>query len=529
MNDLDLLIHRYLEDRSSLTADELDNLVAHLRADDDLASRLHDQLLLDDLLAQKLTLDRRNFVAQVEQRIADLARGPTALSAQVADLSSLAAAEKPVSPLSANLFLASRYALAVVVLLGLAVSVLSLSSLSPRHPVIAKVTEVSGDVSIGDESDATKAEVDSAVESGQRLVVPRGAQVSVRYDDGTEIRVKGDPLGDSLVIFGTEEPGKSKEIRIERGEVVATVKPQPLRFVTPHAVATAPASTPSTLRLVVAEDSTLLDVSEGKVRFDRLFDKRPLDITANESGLASRDKLELKNLTWPDRRDGLSFLLSPLEAAKNDNKPLTMERSPETRRLRPAALETRGEATLLESRLFYELNGGYLFSSAAGPAISNVSSGGSELTLEAIFCPASLDQAGPARILALSDESDDPDFALGQDGPEVTFCMRTEAKQPATPSRVPIQSADTPVHVTVTYRNGELSVYQDGMLIARSKDLWGSLRGWRSGPLTAGADASGNNPWRGILEAFALYNRCLEPSEVVRNVRNYKLLAGRGM
>jgi hypothetical protein len=94
---------------------------------------------------------------------------------------------------------------------------------------------------------------------------------------------------------------------------------------------------------------------------------------------------------------------------------------------------------------------------------------------------------------------------------------------------MPIQSSDSPLHMTVTYRNGELTVYRDGMAIARSKDLWGSLGGWRSGPLTAGADASGKNPWRGILEAFALYNRCLEPGEVARNARNYRLLAGRGM
>jgi len=47
--------------------------------------------------------------------------------------------------------------------------------------------------------------------------------------------------------------------------------------------------------------------------------------------------------------------------------------------------------------------------------------------------------------------------------------------------------------------------------------------------LTVGADASGEHPWRGILEAFALYNRCLEPGEVARNARNYRLLAGRGM
>ena len=529
MNNLDLLIHRYLEDRSSLSDHELDELITVLRGDPELAASLRDQLLVDDLLAQKLALDRRNFVAQVEQRIADLARGTQALKEQVADLSSLAAAERPISKIAGQIQMAARYALAIAVLGALAGGLFALRSLTPKHPAIAKVTEVSEGVTIGEANDASPAEVDGALESGQRIVVPRGGSIAIRYEDGTEIRVKGD-AGDSLVIFGAEEPGKPKEIHIERGVVVANVKPQllgPVRFVTPHAVAIAP---PATLRLVVADDSTLLDVSEGNVRFDRLFDKSTLGVSANQSGLASRDTLQIRQLMWPDRRDGLAYLYSPLEAAENENKPLMLARNPETRRLRPTELEPRGRATLLESRLFYELNGGYLFDSVAGPAISDVSRGGSELTLEAIFSPASLEQAGPARIVALADESDDPDMALAQDGPEVTFCLRTtDAKQPATSSRVSIQTADTPMHLTVTYRNGELIVYRDGIEIARSKDLLGSLAAWRSGPLTVGADASGKNPWRGILEAFALYNRCLEPGEVARNARNYRLLAGRGM
>jgi hypothetical protein len=68
------------------------------------------------------------------------------------------------------------------------------------------------------------------------------------------------------------------------------------------------------------------------------------------------------------------------------------------------------------------------------------------------------------------------------------------------------------------------------MEVARWQDVLGSLAAWRrDGPLTAGADASGERSWRGVIEAIAVYNRCLEPSEVARNARNYKLLAGRGM
>jgi len=197
------------------------------------------------------------------------------------------------------------------------------------------------------------------------------------------------------------------------------------------------------------------------------------------------------------------------------------------RQFRVAPLEPCGETTFLEARWYYELNGGYLVSKA-GKDIINASRGGSELTLEAIFLPASLNQAGPAWIVSLADENEDPDFALAQDGSDFTFALRTDAQSPpAAPPRLAINAADTPLHLTVTYRLGELIAYRDGMEIARSKDLWGSLAAWRpsGGRLTVGADASGKHPWRGIMEAFALYNRCLEPGEVARNARNYRLLA----
>ena len=78
---------------------------------------------------------------------------------------------------------------------------------------------------------------------------------------------------------------------------------------------------------------------------------------------------------------------------------------------------------------------------------------------------------------------------LGDDAPVV---LLDEHRQPT--GRLPksqVHHAETPLHLTLTYRNGELVAYRDGMQIARSTDLWGSLAAWRSGPLTVGADASG--------------------------------------
>jgi hypothetical protein len=279
----------------------------------------------------------------------------------------------------------------------------------------------------------------------------------------------------------------------------------------------------------VTNDETLVEVKEGKVQLNRAGDNRPLVVAANETGTASRETQQIRTLTWPYRRDGLAYLFSPLESTPKENKPLTVVRDAETRSFRTSPLEPRGEAALMESRLFYELNGGYLVANDAGSDIFNAGRGGSELTVEAVFSPASMDQAGPARIVALADEGDEPDFALEQEGQDFMICIKTDAQSPPSPPRMTINSSDTPLHLTMTYRYGELIAYRDGMEIARSRDLRGSLGAWRSGPLTVGADAAGERPWRGVMEAVALYNRCLEPGEVARNARNYRLLARGGM
>jgi hypothetical protein len=522
MSDIDTLAQRFLDDRSGLSEVELDAFIAALKADPEYAAKIREQLQLDDLLAQKMTLDRRNFVAQVEQRIADIGRGQNELNRQTADLRSLAAAEKNSSGRSKWWAL---FTLALSALVAVGGTIYSYR-LWPKPPVIATVTEVEGDVKVEQNDDSDAAEVDDSLASGQRIVVPRGGSIRLSYEDGSWLHVRGD----SAIVFDPQKEGDPKQIHIDRGEVVAHITPQlagSMKFITPHGMAVAPASQ---LRLVVTEENTLLDVSEGRVQLSRIGERRSLLIAANESGSASHDTLQIRDLTWPYRRDGLAYLFSPLEQTPKENKPLTVVRDVESRNFRTTPLEPRGDAALMETRWHYELNGGYLVANDAGQDIYHASRGGSELTLEAIFSPASMDQAGPARIVSLADESDEPDFALEQEGQDFTFCIKTDGETPpAAPPRMTISAADSPLHLTMTYRYGELIAYRDGMEISRSKDRRGSLNTWRSGPLTVGADAAGERPWRGVMEAVALYNRCLEPGEVARNARNYRLLAGRGM
>src|SRR5439155_15962671 len=112
------------------------------------------QLLVDDLLAQKLALDRRNFVAQVEQRVADFNRGQTELSRQTADFRSIAAAERTGPAGAATGWRWSRLMLALSALIVLGSSIFAIRLLLPHPPAIAKVTDVNGAVTIEQNGDS---------------------------------------------------------------------------------------------------------------------------------------------------------------------------------------------------------------------------------------------------------------------------------------------------------------------------------------------------------------------------------------
>ena len=88
------LIHRFLEDPAGLSETDLEQLTAHLRAEPAKAVELREQLIIDDLLGQKLAVDRKNFPTMVQQRLADFEKGEEEKYDQVADLRAIAAAAK---------------------------------------------------------------------------------------------------------------------------------------------------------------------------------------------------------------------------------------------------------------------------------------------------------------------------------------------------------------------------------------------------------------------------------------------------
>ncbi len=514
----DDLINRFIEDRLALSAIELDELIALLKAEPARAAAVHEQLLLDDLLAQKLAVDRRNFPAQVAQRLADFERGQQELDEQVSELRQLAEAEieRPQTWSGNSSWVKYVLALAAAALIG---GVFFVTQWLPGRPqLVAKVTAVSGDVTIHSGGQPATAAIDTSLLTGQEIVVPAGGQIDIAYQDATTLRVSGG----SAVTLEIDRATGGKRVALARGELQADIQPQAvaaMTFTTPHAVATVLGTR---LRLVVDRQQTLLDVLQGQVQLDPLTGGVSKIVSASNSGVAEAGQVQVSILEWPPRRDALVYLLSPLESTPEDGLPYMAVRNPNTGRMLKTDLVPQGAAELLPSSLYWQLDGGYLRidEAGAGDLFAGLANA-SELTLEIVFTP----EAGPqsaARLVALADDGGPANFVLSQEGRELTFSLA--GVQSAAPLRVPLASSDQPQHLAITFRPGRLVACLGGAEVATSTDVRGALSGWRSGVLTVGADTRGQRAWRGQVQALALYRRCLSAEEVARSAASYRLL-----
>ena len=521
----DELIHRYLDDRSALSEGELDELIAHLRAEPARAAALREQLLLDDLLAQKLAVDRQNFPAQVDQRIADFQRGQEELDAQVTELRQLAEAEidRPRTWSGTSPWVKYVLALSAAVLIG---GVFFASQWLPAQPyTVLKVSKVEGNVTFQQGGQSSAAAVNAALLSGQQVNVPAGGSIDLVYQDATTVWLGGD----AAVTFDTDRATGAKRVRIDRGELIASVAPQaagPMVFTTPHAVATVRGTK---LRLAVTETETLLDVTKGLVDFQRLGDQNLQQVAASQSGIATSEAFfPVQALAWPASREGIVYLLSSLEAA--DDLPYTAVRIPDTNNYLLTELLPRGAAQLRPGTLQWELSGGHLYSDEAGQDVLPQLTGRDELTLEVIFQPAASVATSPARIVALADDGESANLALSQEGSDLVFSLRTE-DETIKPLRFSLLAANEPLesvrpkHMAVTYRAGELVAYRSGVEVARSRLAGGTLAEWRGGPLTIGADSRGQHVWRGRVLAIVLSSRCLSVAEIARSEASFRLLS----
>lgn len=514
---LDALIKRFIEDQSDLSADELDELIAGLRAEPDRAVALREQLVVDFLLADRLTLDRRNFLAQVEQRIADHHAAEEEIDAQVLELRELAAAqiELPAQRRRHSTWLQGVLAGAVVLL---AAAVFLGPGLLPRPAVaVAKVKEVSGTVTATQNSQSSQLAGTATIFAGQVIATPPDGAIEIEYVDKTIVRI----AADSRVQFDSDPASGAKRLRIDRGELWASVVRQdggPMRLSTPHALATVLGTE---FRLAVRPAETLLEVSKGQVQLDRLGEQDSIVVASQQAGVASAERLHVRAVQWPDDTTGLAFAIDPLKRSGGQ------VRNRETGNWLAAEWQVVGSASQNDFTGVLDFSGGHFAERHAGEDLAAMLRTGDALTLEVVLAPGQSQLAERAQIVTLSGSEGRSNLVLAQEGERLSFALRTDGEGSLVPVRFSLAPRQVPTHLTITYRNGDVAIYQDGKSVPKTSRLTGSLASWSPGPLTLGAAPDGASAWQGVIEAVAIYGRELDASEVARNVRHYALLAGR--
>ena len=505
------LIHRFIEDPASLDEAGLEQLIAFLRAEPAKAVELRDQLIVDDLLGQKLALDRKNFLAQVEQRLADFERGEEEVYNQVSDLRAIAEAEIELSvrPPATRTWIkvaAGVSLIAVLIACGLA---WQYQRSAPRP--VANVEELIGEVVRTTQSGQEPLRLGQALSTGDAIVASPGSTVVWKYKDGTTVRI----LGDTLTHLGSDSQTLAKQVKLDRGELVASIAKQtrgPMVFTTPHATATVRGTE---LRIVVAEANTQLDVTTGVVDFQRSAGGQVLQLAANESGIATSEKLQPKEVNWPLNRAAAIYLFEGTDK-------LAFAREPESRRPFSTPLQARGEASKTNRQTLL-VSGGSYFSEDAGKDVLALLKRSGQFSLEVVFTPTR--KSGPeAAVICSLGPARNESFVLVQTGQELRLRLHDGIGMPAMEVDLGEISPGSRHYLAFSYQDGKTSALVDGVEIAVPSDFRTTLETWEEGPLVLGADADGKLPWHGEIAGVAIYDQFVEKSLAEANRLRFKQL-----
>jgi Concanavalin A-like lectin/glucanases superfamily len=231
-------------------------------------------------------------------------------------------------------------------------------------------------------------------------------------------------------------------------------------------------------------------------------------VAAAKSAASPADKAK----AWPSDRTGLVYVF---ETADKPNQ-ISL---PDGRPARSYTTHPRGRGRLDHNHAMVLAGGSFLADAADGDLLAACRRS-NELTIEALVRPDRLDQSGPARIISFSSSAYSRNFTLGQERDKLIVRIRTPRSgdngvNPET--AVGTLATTAPVHVTVTYRPGELVTYLNGKEVYRGESLQGDFSNWAPHHLLFGDEFDGNRDWAGTLEGVAIYNRALQATEIERN------------
>ncbi len=539
MNEIRELMRRFIEDRESLSEQEIESLVVQLRARPHLASELQDQLTIDDLLAQTFDLTRWHFLAQIEQRIRDESHETPGLL----PISFDGATREETAPNDDEREVAARrnghsaadssaydrptisqtmtpkkhrflWPVAGLALLFISAGIAFAALIAHRSGrSIAQLERTEGTVRLVHQN-GTPGE--TRIRPGDRLTTAADASATVRYPDGTTMKIQPD----TAITLGTNAAPLRKRVRIDRGRLEADVARQPserpMIFQSPHAQAEVLGTR---LMLAVDSEETHLKVSEGSVRLMRISDRKSIVVAEDEIAVSGSELLAKAPASWPSHRDGLIFLFETNDSP-NQVRSITSGMN------RSYTVRPRGRAHLNHSGAMMLTGGAFLANDADGEILAACKKT-SQLSVEATVTPATDQQTGPARIVTFSTDVNQRDFTLGQVGDRLIVRIRTPQTGPngvgMTDTGIDVAALATGQanHILVSYKPGRLVCYLNGRLVYESDQIQGDFRDWSAQHLLFGDEYGGKRDWAGTLEGIAIYNRFIEPDEAERHALQY--------
>ena len=393
------LLEKFLDDRESLDDEQWERLLAALCESPELLSSLKDQLLLDEALSQQQAVDRRNFSAQVAQRLRDLHRDENELLSQVDEMRSLAFQEYEHKNPRRRRPLARFLTAAALVLIAFGAGAwYVLPGINDRPRVVS----VFGTATLIRDDIRQPLMAGESLKYGDRVLTAPKAFAVLDYPDGTVVNVGSQSLAQVSSRFRS-----GKIVQVDRGAVASSIAPQPrrrpMRFLTPRADAKALGTE---LLLEVTSTTTRLNVAEGRVELRGLSAGRGVVISSRQYGVSDGTKVDVQPLIWPSSQQGLQVIMEP-----GQQQP-------------PAGWELRGD-TEWNGGKFRFRGGSTVGTSEASRQLTEACQATNQLSLEVVFRADSLSQSGPARIVSMSTDAFTRNFTLGQHDGFLVFRLRT--------------------------------------------------------------------------------------------------------
>ncbi len=145
--------------------------------------------------------------------------------------------------------------------------------------------------------------------------------------------------------------------------------------------------------------------------------------------------------------------------------------------------------------------------------------GTNQLGLELAFVAPRTPPRRLAAILSIGRDGSRENLLVGQRGNRLVIRMRvgSEREGPYTELDLGRLAPGRRLHLALAYSPGRLTVFRDGELAERRRDLRGHFFQWKTYPLVLGDRDRGGADWAGTLEAVALFDRPLTAAEAQAN------------